>query len=43
MKEPLTDAMLEYLQEIDYQWFEQSMNPDFFDEVNEYEEMEATE
>jgi hypothetical protein len=43
MKEPLTDSMLEYLQEIEYQWFEQSMNPDFFDEVIEFEEMEETE
>ena len=43
MKPPLTDAMLEYLQQIDYQWFEQSMNTDFFDEVNEFEEIEETE
>ena len=41
MKEPLTDAMLEYIQEIEYQWYEESMNPDFFDEVTEFEEMEG--
>jgi hypothetical protein len=43
MKEPLTDSMLDYIQQLEYQWYEQSMNPDFFDEVNEYEEMEETE
>ena len=43
MKEPLTDAMLDYIQELEYQWFEQSMNPDLFDDVNEFEEMEESE
>jgi hypothetical protein len=40
---PLTDAMLDYIQQLEYQRYEQSMDPDFFDEVNEYEEMEETE
>jgi len=43
MKEPPTDSMLEYLQELEYQWYEQSMNPDFFDEATEFEEMEESE
>ena len=43
MKEPLTDSMLDYIQELEYQQYERSMDPDFFDEVNEYEEMEETE
>ena len=43
MKQPLTDAMIDYIQEIEYQWFEQSMDPDFFDESTEFEEMEESE
>ena len=35
--------MLDYIQELEYQWFEQSMNPDLFDDVNEFEEMEESE
>ena len=45
MKEPLTDAMLDHIQELEYQWFEQSMNPDLFDDVidAEFEEMDESE
>ena len=39
--QPLTDAMLEYIQQIELEWYEQSMEPDFFDELNEFEQMEV--
>ena len=42
MKAPLTDAMLEYLQEIEFQWYEQLMHDDF-EEDTEFEEMEESE
>ena len=38
--QPLTDSMIEYIQELEYERYEQSMCPDFFDELNEFEEME---
>ena len=38
MKEPLSDAMIEYIQQLEYEWYEQSMEPDFFDELNNFEE-----
>ena len=33
----LTDSMIEYIQELEYEWYEQSMCPDFY-ELNEFEE-----
>ena len=42
MSKPPSDAMIEYIQQLEYEWFEQSMEPDFFDEMIGFEEsMEA--
>jgi hypothetical protein len=38
MSKPPTDAMIEYIQELELEWYEQSMCPDFFDELNGFEE-----
>ena len=43
MKEPLSDAMIEYIQALELEWYEQSMCPDYFDELTMFEEsQEAT-
>ena len=33
-----SDAMIDYIQQLEYEWYEQSMDPDFFDELNDFEE-----
>ena len=40
---PPTDAMIEYIQQVELEWYEQSMCPDYFDDVNACEEFEEVE
>ena len=35
--------MIEYIQQLEYEWYEQSMCPDYFDDVNVCEEFEEVE
>ena len=43
MMQPLTDAMIEHIQAIELEWYEQSMDPDFFDESTLIEESQEVE
>jgi len=36
----LDDAMIEYIQQLEYEWYEQSMCPDYQEYVNACEESE---
>tara|TARA_B100001094_G_scaffold321141_1_gene368407 strand:+ start:1007 stop:1135 length:129 start_codon:yes stop_codon:yes gene_type:complete len=37
---PPSDAMIEYIQQLEYEWYEQSMCPDYQEYVNACEESE---
>ena len=40
---PPTDAMIEYIQQLEYEWYEQSMCREFFDDIIDFEESQEAE